>query len=747
MTTYRVIGQPLARADGFEKVTGRARYTADTSLPRMLWARALRSPHPHARILRIDASRAAAVPGVHSVLTGADIPPVLYGRRIRDIPALARGRVRFIGERVAAVAADDPDLAQAALDLIDVDYQALPAVFEPDDALAEDAPLLHPNVNGYAGLPRPLDKPSNAFVRDTWGRGRVAAGFAEADLVVENSFTTQRVHQAYLEPHACLVWIDDTGRVQLWAPNKAPHRLKHDFAAALGLPEEQVRVNHSTIGADFGGKGSPMDMPLCYFLAQRTGRPIKMVMDYAEEFMAANPRHPSTAWMKTGVKRDGTMVAHQAKLVFNSGAYGGFKPVPGANLPGAEHAAGPYRIPHASIEAIHVYTNSVPGGFFRGPGAVQAIFALESHVDIVARRLGMDPLDFRIKNLLRDGEESPTGRRVFGMQGLETLKAAASAADYHSPKAANVGRGIAVAFKSQGEGESSAAVTLAPDGSVVLNTSVFEQGTGSYTAFRQIVAEELHLDPERVQVHPWSTDEAPFDTGIGASRVTRVAVPATFRAACDAREQLLRLAAELMGWPEEQLTLHGDAVTRSGTGERRPWRDLLASVGRPITGQATHKETGEAPVSDFLAQIVEAALDPETGEVKLLRVTSAHDVARILNPVGHQGQINGGVVQAIGYALTEELRVAEGRVETAHFGDYKLPTMRDLPELRTALVHTDNGLGPYRSKGIGEYAIEGVAAAVANAVADAGPRIHSLPITSEKVYRALRQSNPHRRKP
>jgi xanthine dehydrogenase molybdenum-binding subunit len=302
-----------------------------------------------------------------------------------------------------------------------------------------------------------------------------------------------------------------------------------------------------------------------------------------------------------------------------------------------------------------------------------------------------------------------------------------------------VGRGIAVAYKDQGEGQSSAAVTLHPDGSVVLNTSVFEQGTGSYTALRQVVAEELGLPPERIQVQPWNTDAAPFDTGIGASRVTRVAGPAAYHAARGARQELLRLAAELLGWPEEQTALRGELVAREDTGESRPWGPLLARVGRSVAGRHTNHEVGASPVVSFLAQIAEVSVDPETGQVKLLRLTSAHDVGRVLNPLGHQGQINGGAVQGVGYALMEELRVEEGRVVTAHLGDYKAPTTRDIPELRTVLVESPQGVGPYRTKGIGEYAIEGVAAAVANAVEDAvGARIRDLPVTAEKVHRALK---------
>ena len=325
MQAYHVIGTAAPRVDGVAKTTGAARYAADTDLPGMLWMKALRSPYPHARIISIDTSRAQRLPGVHAVLTGADVAGVLYGRRLRDVPALAHERVRFVGERVAAVAASDAETAQRAVDLISVVYEELPAVLEPEDALAIGAPLLHPDVQTYHGLPAPLPQPTNAFVNDVWGRGDPERGFAEADLVIEGVYTTQRVHQAYLEPHSCVVWIDNDDRLQIWAPNKAPHRLKLNLADALGLDPERIVVRHSTIGGDFGGKGSPMDTPVCYFLAQKTGRPVKSVMTFAEEFSAANPRHPSVVRMRTGVKRDGALTAHEARFLFNSGAYGGIQ--------------------------------------------------------------------------------------------------------------------------------------------------------------------------------------------------------------------------------------------------------------------------------------------------------------------------------------------------------------------------------------------------------------------------------------
>ena len=743
MVSYRVIGQSVPRTDGLEKVTGAARYAADVQLPGTLWGKVLRSPLPHARIRRIDTSRALKAPGVHAVLTGQDVRGILYGRGLRDVPVLAQDRVRFIGERVAAVAAVDPEAAQHALELIDVEYEEMPAVFDSLEAMNRDAPILHPDVNSYAGLPKPLEEPSNAFARDTWERGDLEQGFRDADLIVENTFTVPRAHQAYLEPHSCLVWIDDQDRVQVWAPNKAPHGLKRSMAAGLGIPQERIRVNPTTIGGDFGGKGAPMDEPLCYFLAMHTRRPVKMIMDYTEELTAGAPRHGGVMWMKTGVKRDGSMTAHQARLVFNGGAYGGLRP--GVNLGGASHGAGIYRVPNAHIEVLRVYTNTIPGGQMRAPGEPQGIFAGESHMDCVARGIGMDPLDFRRKNLIGEGEETLTGSHYQEVRVRETLEAAAKAAGYGTPKPAHAGRGIAVGNRGPGGGETVSAVTLNPDGSVLLSTPVFDQGTGTYTTLQQVVAEELALPPERISVTVWDTDLAAFDSGIGGSRGTRTASNAAFQATQEVKSQLLHLAAELLRWPEGQVTLAGDEISRQDTGERQRWDRLLAQVGHPITGQVTVQDTGPAPVTGFTAQIAEVSVDPETGAVTLRRFTTAHDVGRIINPVGHQGQINGGVIQGIGYAMMEELPVEEGRVTSVHFGDYKIPTIRDLPELQTVLLESESGVGPYKIKGIGENPNVPVAAAIANAVEDAvGVRIRDLPITAEKVRTALKQSQQGR---
>ena len=736
--SYQIIGQSIPRVDNTGKVTGDARYTADVLLPGTLWAKTLRSPYPHARIARVDTSRAEKAPGVRAILTGADVRGILYGRRYRDISVLAQDRVRFIGERVAAVAADTLEQAEEALELLEVDYEEFPAVFDPVTALQEGAPIIHPDVNSYPGLPKPLARPSNAFVNDIFTRGNIAEGFAQSDVVVENTFTVSRVHQAFLEPHCCLVWIDDQDRVQMWSPNKAPQGLKESMSAALNIPKEKIRVNPVAIGGDFGGKGGPIDEPICYLLALRTGRPVKMVMEYREEFVAGAPRHAAVIRLKTGVKRDGTMVAHEMEAYLDSGAYGGFRP--GAVVGGIAHAGGCYRAEHARIAVSRVYTNNLPGGQMRAPGEPQGFFAAESHLDCVARKLGMDPYEFRLKNLIEEGETTLTGGHYRGIKAKDTLKAAVKTAGYKASKAANMGRGIAMGYRGPGAGSTSLSLSLNPDGTIVIRTCLFEQGTGTYTTLRQIVAEELSLKPDEIQIQILDTDSGvPFDSGIGGSRGTRVASGAAFQAARAAKQELLDLAEKLLGWPKSETVLVGKELVHKKTRKRKRWDKLLSRAGRSVTGAAIHRDEDHSPVTAFAAQIAEVSVDTETGEVKLRRLTTAHDTGVIVNPIGHQGQVDGGVVQGIGYGLIEYLPVHEGHVGTAHFGEYKIPTVKDIPELKTVIVKGEAGVGPYKTKGIGENPISPVAAAIANAVEDAvGVRIKDLPITAEKVLNALR---------
>ena len=751
MVAIQAVGKPTGRVEGVEKVTGSAKYTFDVAVEGVLWAKSLLSPHAHARILSIDTSEAKALPGVHAVLTGEDVMEAgLYGSTLRDMPVLARGRVRFAGERVAAVAAVDEDTAQRALDLIDVEYVVLPAVFDIEEAASPDAPILHPDFNSYGGVrpidappspfagPKGLARPSNAYARNRIDRGDVDKGFAEADIIVENIYYSQRVHQGYLEPLNCTVRVNDDGSVDAWAGSKAPYRTRDGLAETVGLSSDDIVLHHAYIGGDFGAKGTPVALPICYYLAKATKRPVRMVFDYLEEFMAGNPRHATAVRLKTGVKKDGTMTAHHVQFNVNCGAYAAFKPF--GTIFGPTQAAGAYRLPNCRIESSHVYTNTIPGGYMRAPGEVQAFWALESQMDEVARAVGMDPLQFRLKNLIDEGEPMPAGEPFHELRVKETLRAAADVSGYDKPKQAFIGRGIAIGERPPGGGEGSASVTLRPDGTALIGTPIFDQGTGVYTLMQQIVAEELQLPEGRIEVEVWPTGVVASDSGVAGSWATRVNTTAAHEAAQAVKAELLKLAAEKQGWPEDRLSLRGEEVWNSALEENIRWPDLLARENESVTGRSHVLEMRRSPVTAFSAQVAEVSVDAETGEVKLLTLTTAHDVGRVINPLAHQGQINGAVVQGIGQAMMEELIVDEGHVTNLSFGDYKLPTSRDLPELRTALVESPNsGVGPYNIKGIGEPPIGPVAPAIANAIADAvGVRIRDLPITSEKVYEALK---------
>jgi CO/xanthine dehydrogenase Mo-binding subunit len=731
----------MPRVDGEEKTTGRARYAADVSLPGTLWGKSLHSTYAHARIVRIDTTAARQVPGVHAVITGADVRGGLWGRAVKDVPVLAYDRVRYFGERVAAVAADDEDIAQRALELIEIDYEELPAVFDPVDALKDEAPILHPDFNSYVGFPQPMQQPSNAYHKTFFEKGDLARGLAEADVIVEHTYVTPRVHQGYIEPQAVLVNLDDNGRVHVWVCSKVPYNTRESLATAAGIAEEQILFHHVYIGGDFGGKGNSRNTPICYFLAKATGRPVRMVSDYIEELLAGNPRHSVTVRLKTGVKRDGTLTAHQVQYVVNSGAYAAFKPA--GIIGGYNQAAGPYRVPHCRIESTFVYTNTVPCGFMRAPGEPQAVFALESHIDEIARQLGIDALEFRRKNLIVDGDETASGERFEHVRVHETLQAAVEAANYHRQKPPHVGRGIAIGDRPAGGGQSTAEITLQPDGRVILGTPIFDQGTGTYTTLCQVVAEELRVPLERIQIDIWNTDAIPFDSGVAGSRATRINTIAAYEAVQETKRELLGLAARTLGWPEESLTFAAGEIRCAEREAAIRWTDVLARAGTSVTGRAHIEERGRSHITSFAAQVAEVAVDPETGEVTLLRFTTAHDVGQIVNPIGHQGQIEGAVMQGLGYALMEELQVEDGRVTNLSFGDYKLPTMPDAPPLTTVLVESANGVGPYRIKGIGESPLTPVAPAIANAVADAiGVRIRDLPLTAEKVYRALHGDRP-----
>lgn len=740
-TSYTAIGQPVPQEEGPDKVSGKALYAADLLLPGMLWGKVLRSPYPHAHIVRVDTTAAKRVPGVHAVLTGQDLPDRRVGRLLRDIPVLARDRVLFMGEKVAAVAAETLDAAQEALDLIDVQYEELPSVFDPLDAMQSSAPTLHPEMASYQGLPQPRSTVNNVFAHDVWSKGDIAEGFRSAERIFEHTFTSQLMHQGYIEPHACVVHVDDRGRAQIWANNKGPFMLRDQLSAVWDMPKERINVNPTSIGGDFGGKGSFMDVPLCYHLALHARRPVKMVMDYVQELMAGNPRHPSIITLKTGVSRDGKMLAHQARVVFNSGAYGAFKPR--VSIRGADHSGGPYRIPHVQIDSYMVYTNNVPCGHMRSPGKPQVAFAVESHMDMMARELGMDPYAFRLQNILKDGDTTPIGGKLRHVRAEDTLRKAAEAAGWgRTAKRPNVGLGMAIADQSQGAGQSSASVSIDASGQVNLCMSLWDTGTGAHTIMRQIVAETLSLPPQRVHLVMQDTDAVPFESGPGGTRVTYTSGQAAYGAAKDLRDKLLSVAAELLEAPVEQVQLVRGRFTTAGNPQRSlSIEEVVAQATSPSGGSLRGNMdvvTRPPDMTSFCAQVAEVEVDPDTGQITVTNMVTAHDVGTILNPLTHQGQIEGALVQGLGYGVMEELRIADGHISTLSLGDYKIPTMPDIPKLTTVLLDAGPGPAPYDGKGIGESSNIPVAAAIANAVGDAvGVRILDLPITAEKVFAAL----------
>lgn len=735
-----LIGRSIPRVDGVDKVTGQARYVADIPLQGCLWGKTLRSPHPHARIIHIDVSRAKALPGVYSVLTGSDLSGVKFGRRIVDIPVLADGVVRFIGEQVAAVAAVDEETAERALGLIDVRYESLPYVVDALDAMEDSAPLLHPNLLGYEGVIASRPYPSNVVDIHTWGQGDLEQGFGESEVVVENVFDVPMVHQAYLESHACQAYVDSEGRYQVWANNKTPYNAKWQVAAALGVAPEAIRIHPVAIGGDFGGKGSPMSMALCCYLARDAKRPVRIVLDYSEEFLAANPRHSARISMRTGVKFDGTIVAHEADVVFNSGAYAGFKPR--SFLVGTASAGGPYRIPHTAITAYQVYTNRVPCGHMRGPGEAQTLFALECQMDLIANELGISASEFRRLNLVRPGQITAIGHRFDEIRAVETLDLAL--ATFERLGAANgvpvgweYGYGVAFADRPPGGGQSSTTVAFLEDGTLAISTPVFEQGSGTYTLLKQVVLDTLDLQSTETKIHVVDTDGADWDSGVGANRVARIVSVSGYQAAREARSNLFAMAEAHLGWEQPLIALGDGVVVRVDTDEICSWGRLI-ELGGAIQGAAGVDESQAPDVTSFTAQVAEVAVDTETGQLKLLRLITAHDVGQIINPLGHQGQINGGVVMGIGYGLIEELPTEQGKVTTLSFAESKIPCMADIPELHTVLLQSDAGVGPFKIKSIGEAANGPPPAAIFNAVANAtGVSLRSLPYKPDDLRACL----------
>ena len=735
-SSKQVVGNPTPRVEGELKVSGEARYAVDITLPGMLWGKLLRSPIASGKIKRIDTQKAHALAGVHAVITGADCTGLKIGRRLYDMPILADGEVRFIGEKVAAVAAETEEIAEEAINLIEVEYDETEPLLDPIEALKPDAKLIHPDVVGYKGLPKPLSQPTNDFIYVTWGKGDLETGFRQADIIVENTFTTPVVHHTYIEPHSCVVRTAADGSAEFWSCSKVPYGVREQVANALKLPQEKFNFNPVYIGGDFGGKGDFMDLAVVYLLSKKAGRPVKLVMDYEEEFAAGNPRHASVIHVKTGVKKDGTLLAHHMRFIFDSGAYGAFKP--NAFLNGPHLCAGPYKIPHAFIEEHMVYTNKIPCGHMRSPGDPQGIFANESQMDLVAKKLGMDPIEFRKKNFMHDGDIDPTGEEFSYIKTDETLKKALEDAGYQKPKGKNVGRGIALVQWTPAGGIGTVAISLDQNGMATISSAMADQGAGTYTILSEIVSEELKIPLSQIKTQQLDTQRGIKDTGVGGSRATRVYGNAGYEAALKAADAIKRAAAEQLGASPEEIVLAKGAALHPRMERRLTYGEIVKAKGTPIAVDATFNDNSKIHSASMCVQVAEVEVDPQTGQVELKKFTSTHNTGTVLNPLMHQGQIEGATMTGIGYSLMEELMISDGKVATANFGEYKIPTIKDVPPFKSSVTEEPHGAGPYNSMPIGETGNIPTAAAIANAVEDAcGVRIKSLPITAEKIYEAL----------
>lgn len=741
---------PEARLDGHQKVTGAARFAADLKAPGMLWASYARSPHAHARIVSVDVSAAAAMAGVHAVLTGADLRPARIGRRLLDWPVLAWDRVRFIGDRVAAIAAETPELARRAADRVRVEYEVLPGVFDPEAALEPGAPLLHEpdEARGYPwiGGERPLQAHPNiqGSARVRRGQDDIDQVFRRAHRVFEHRFIAPRQHQGHLEPHATLVSIDQ-GQTRVRSTNKTPFLLRRQMGLTLGIDPATIEIDSRYIGGDFGGKGLSLDEYACWFLARATGRPIKAVMDYSDELQAANPRHAAIIRLSTAVDTDGRFIAHRSRILFDGGAYAAGKPSESLIPPGGLGTFGPYVVPNVDLEVVTTYTNTTPGGHMRAPGEAQALFASESHIDEIAAGLELDPIELRLRNVVRAGDEGPTGVRYDAPRAVEVLETLRTASAWQTPLPPNTGRGVGLSVRRPGGGSTTVSLGLTADGRIELLTGAPDQGGGIHTALQRMAADLLSVDMARIQVTVGTTSTAPNDAGLGGSRGTYLAGRALERAARDLRTRLETLAAARLGHEGSEVRLVDDRfVITDEVGETTtvPFDTALTQASIPsISGTFDSRAEGiDDAIASFVGYVAEVSVDPETGAVDVRQVTLVADVGTIINPVAHRGQLTGGFVFGLGCTMMEAIGVEDGRVTTTNLGDYRLPTSVDVPPLRVILLPPTPGSGAYGAKMAGELTNSVIGPAIANAVAAAvHVRLDRFPLTAETVYDALQR--------
>jgi CO/xanthine dehydrogenase Mo-binding subunit len=753
VTTTRVVGQSLTRIDAPGKVTGSAIYAADFALPGMLCGKVFRSAEPHARLVKLDTSKALRIPGVRAVITAADAADVRYGAAVKDEPVFASDIVRYRGQPVAAVAATTLEAAEAALAAIVAVYEPLPPVFDLATALAPGAPLVHEGWQSYVAVPI-LQRDGNVCNRARIAVGDVERGWAEADRIFEHRFTTAMVHQGYTEPRAAVASWDSSGQVTVWSNTQLPFDVQSTLAEILAIAPSKIRVIVPGVGGGFGGKLRVGVEHFAALLAKKSGRPVKIMTTGEEELTAAYPRQGTIIELKTGVTRDGRLTARQGRIYFDTGAFAGSGP--GVASVATMVLAGPYRTPNLFLEGYAVYTNKTNCGSYRAPSGPQANFAVESQMDIIADALGIDPLELRLRNIVREGDEGPTGQVLTAVGLEECLLRAADAIGWKDRRPApGRGKGIACGWWTTTGGSSGVYVKINPDGTVALNTGAVEIGTGALTGAAQVLAEELGVDLTDINVVSADTFSTPFDFGAQGSRTAFAVGNACRAAAAELRRALFAQAALMLGVSEDALALCDKHVV--GPEGRVSLADLarqsqMAGGGMiahgtfiaPGTAYDTKRVEGHAYPAfhspSFHAHAVDLSVDEETGEVTIHKYVVAQDVGFALNPTYIEGQIEGGVAQGLGQTLSEEIVYREGRVLNANLTDYKMPTALDVPRIESIIVEHPGLIGPYGAKGVGEPPNVEPPATVANAIAAAiGVRITSLPITAEKIVLAPRE--------
>lgn len=759
------VGVALPRPDGREKVTGRTRYVADLQPRGLLHAKLLRSPHAHARIVSIDTVRARALPGVRAVLTAADIPGLKRQAPTRAHAVLAIDRAVFAGQPVAAVAADELAIAEEALDLIDVGYEVLPAAVDPLASMQPGAPpvaeagteadtseaLAHSGVAATRSETAPA-RAANVAQQARVQRGDVAQGFAESDVVIEKTYRVPMVHQGYLEPHAVLAEWDSTGRLTLWASTQGSFNTRSEVADVLGLEENQIRVIPMECGGGFGGKIRALCEPITALLARATGRPVRYAMTRREELEAGMPAPQVIIRLKTGVKRDGTLMALDAETVIESGAYSG-----AVLTISSIFLASLYRWPAFDVRGFEVLTHKPSIAAYRAPTAPHTTFALDSHMEQIARALGQDPVDFRLRHLVREGEPMANGQPWQSNGAREVLERIAQhplwkaraewAASGGKDGRGRRGTGLALGGWIPGLQPTGATVRLNPDGSLAVLTGQVDIA-GTNVALAQIAASAYGVDVDRVHIITGDTDTAPM-TGLSAGSKTVYTVgTAVLRAAEDARRQTLAIAAGEMEAAAEDLEIVDGRVVVRGVPDRSV---TLASIGKkgnlymskvpPVLGVSHPAFSQQAPA--FAAELARIEVDPDTGEVTLHDFVVAQDVGKAINPLGVEGQMHGGAVQSLGIALTEGLMYdTEGRLMNPSLLDYRKLTAADLPSIETIIVEVPSPAGPFGARGVGEPPIVPAPAALANAVEDAtGQRLTELPLTPERIALALARAS------